>query len=71
MSPSLQSNPSLSTASLPPDLEAPSDSNFKVYVRTRPLTAKELSTEGSSKKRLNIIKKHENIVLFYPPLPPP
>ena len=62
--PSLQSNPSLSTTSIPPDLDAPADSNFKVYVRCRPLTNKELSTENP-KKLLNIIRKHENIVCIF------
>lgn len=59
---SLASNPTLSTTSIPPDLDLPSDSTFKVYVRCRPLSPKELSSE-SPKKQLHIIRKHENIVL--------
>ena len=60
--PTILSNASISNPNLPTDLD-PSESSFKVYVRARPLNQKELLSENP-KKRLNIIRKHENIVKY-------
>lgn len=38
--------------------------NFQVFVRVRPLNSKEISL-GNPKKKQNIIKKQENMVIIY------
>lgn len=60
--PFINSSVSLSNPTLTFDLD-PSESSFKVYVRSRPLNQKELLSE-TPKKRLNIIRKHENMVKY-------
>lgn len=61
---SMMSNTSLSNPSLALDQEQPGqESTFKVYVRCRPLSMKELQNENP-KKRVNIIKKHDNMVFY-------
>lgn len=56
------SDPSLN---LDPDTSPP-DSTFKVYVRCRPLNPKEQQSE-TPKKRANIVRKHENLVISQQP----
>ena len=49
------------TTPYPDSDNKPQNDNFQVFVRARPLNAKELSLI-SSKKKPNIIKKQENMV---------
>ena len=59
--PSIVSNASITDPSL--QLPESNESPFKVYVRCRPLNPKENNCDNP-KKRLNIIRKHENMVFF-------